>query len=101
MKRSWCFYHFFRRDQAVAGVAQLLVVSSCGRKGVGSIPVPGIYGRQPVDVSLSFPLSLPLPLGAMKKCPQVRVKERERQREIMMMCLNDHGKDPFEILEET
>ena len=33
----------------------------------GWIPGPGVYGRQPIDVSLSLPPSLPLSLKAMKK----------------------------------
>ena len=41
----------------------------------GSIPGPGEYRMQPIDVSLS--LSLPLFLKAMKKCPWVRIKKKD------------------------
>lgn len=64
------FKIFFK---ALAGVGQLVGVSSHNWKGTGSIPSPGRHGRQPVDVPLSPFLSLSK--KAMKKMSSVRGKK--------------------------
>ena len=63
---------------ALASVTQLVGTLSCNRKVVGSIPGLGVYGRQPMDVSLSLSLPLPLSLKAMKKHPLVRIKKERK-----------------------
>ena len=82
--------------RALASMAQLVGASSHNQKVAGSIPSqgtylgcglipsmhmiagPGVYGRQPIDATLShkcFSISFPLSLKAMKICPQVRIKK--------------------------
>ena len=66
----------------LAGVAQLVAVSSCNQKVAGSNPSPGAFGNQPSNASLALMflcLLLPLPLKAMEKCPRVNINLKKNQ----------------------
>ena len=82
-KTSTMWYHLYvenkhielgKNREYLGWVAQLVGVSSCTLKVVGSIPGWGMCGRQQIDV---FSLSLPSSLSkAVKKGPQVRIKSK-------------------------
>ena len=52
---------------ALAGAARLVGHRPTHRKVVDSIPRRGAYKKQPINVSLPLPLSLPVSLKAMTK----------------------------------